>query len=143
MSDLVPRGRREMTTRPAQTIGVRRVGPNMHRVTRGDSAQVSAYVDGLLASGVRVRLHESRAGNGTVTRHIELLPPAERGPAPWWLIGGGILLGLAILGTVAIMGTAAVTHLVAEHPGWSLVAAVLIAMFAGGGIKVFINLGRR
>lgn len=144
MSDLVPRDRRDVERRPPRPVRVRDVGGNLRQVT-GTEAGITAYVRVLLAQGVRVKVHEARrAGTGgTVTRHLELIPPHKRGQAPWWLIGGSILLVLAVIGTVTIMGMRSLTQLVADHPGWSLVAAVLIALFAGGGVKIFVSFNRR
>ena len=65
-------------------------------------------------------------------------PPARRGPAPWWLIGSGILLTLAVIGVVTIMGMQALV----KHPIAAIIAVVLIVVF-GGGTTIVFNFNRR
>lgn len=143
MSDLVPRGRREMTSRRGD-VEVRPIGGSLRRLT-GTDAQIAAYLASQVAAGVRVRLSESRrpGPGGTVIRVVELIPPDKRGPAPWWLVGAAILLGLAVLGAATIMGMSSLTHLVVAHPIAAIVGGVLIAAFGSGGITLVLNFGRR
>lgn len=144
MTELVPRRRRPDGGAPGTAVKVRTVGGNLRQVT-GTKAEITGYVQDQLDNGVRVKLHETRRPDRgmTVTRIVELIPHAERGPAPWWLIGASVLLALAVIGTATIMGMLSITHLVVAHPIASIIGAVLIAAFGTGGITFVINIGRR